>query len=101
RVQVAGFGGPVQPAIDFFYTAVATADFNGDGKLDAVATGPTADVWLGNGDGTLRDPAPFATGVSPSGVTVGDFNGDGRPDVAVVNGGSNDVSVLLNDGNWT
>jgi hypothetical protein len=29
-------------------------------------------------------------------VAVGDFNGDGRPDVAVSNAGSNNVSVLLN-----
>ena len=37
----------------------------------------------------------------PSAVAVGDFNGDGRPDVAAANAGSNTVSVLLNDGDWT
>jgi len=83
-----------------YYTAVATADFNGDGELDAVATGSAADVWLGNGDGTLRDPVAVTTGTSPSGVASGDLNGDGRPDIAVTNGGSNNVSVILNDGNW-
>jgi hypothetical protein len=82
-------------------TAVATADFNADGKLDAVATTSAgADVYLGNGDGTLRSPLPFATGTSPTAVAVGDFNGDGRPDVATANAGSNNVSVLLNDGIW-
>ena len=97
-----GFAGTVLPAnATTFYTAVATGDFNGDGKLDAVATDSSADLWLGNGDGTLRDPVPFATGTSPSAVAVGDLNGDGWPDVAVANGGSNNVSVLLNDGNWT
>jgi hypothetical protein len=79
-----------------YYTAVATADFNGDGKLDAVATDSGADVWLGNGDGTMRDPVPFATGTAPASVAVGDFNRDGRPDVATANAGSNNVSVLLN-----
>jgi hypothetical protein len=86
------------------HTAVATADFNADGKLDAVvANGDTGTVsmMLGNGDGTLTYAGAFATGTSPSAVTVGDFNGDGRPDVAVANAGSNTVSVLLNDGAWT
>jgi hypothetical protein len=31
-------------------------------------------------------------------VAVGDFNGDGFPDLAVANSGSNDVSVLLGNG---
>jgi hypothetical protein len=33
-------------------------------------------------------------------VTIGDFNGDGRPDVAAADTGSNNVSLLLNDGVW-
>lgn len=85
------------------HTAVATADFNADKKLDAVvANGDTGTVsmMLGNGDGTLRYAGAFATGATPGAVAVGDFNRDGRPDVAVANGGSNTVSVLLNDGNW-
>ena len=32
---------------------------------------------------------------------AGDFNGDGRPDLAVANYGSNDVSVLLGNGDGT
>ena len=31
-------------------------------------------------------------------MTTGDFNGDGKPDLAVANHGSNNVSVLLGDG---
>jgi FG-GAP-like repeat/FG-GAP repeat len=43
--------------------------------------------------------SPFATGgASPFFVAVGDFNGDNKPDVAVGNGGSANVSVLLGDG---
>ena len=86
------------------HSAVATADFNADGKLDAVVTdqnAATVSVMLGNGDGTLRFAGAFATGTSPSSVAVGDFNGDGRPDVAAANSGSNNFSVLLNDGNRT
>lgn len=83
-------------------TGVAVADFDGDGKFDAVSTSDTGTVglMLGNGDGTLRYDGAFAAGASPAAVTVGDFNGDGRPDVAAANGGSDTVSVLLNDGAW-
>jgi len=41
----------------------------------------------------------FAAGVEPVGVAVGDFNQDGNRDLAVVNRGSNNVSVLLGNGN--
>ncbi|HEY1379217.1 MAG TPA: FG-GAP-like repeat-containing protein [Gemmataceae bacterium] len=86
------------------HTAVATGDFNGDGKLDAVTSdgdAGTVSLMLGNGDGTLSYAGAFATGSSPAAIAVGAFNGDGRPDVATANAGSNSVSVLLNDGTWT
>ncbi|MBW4557337.1 MAG: VCBS repeat-containing protein [Trichormus sp. ATA11-4-KO1] len=41
----------------------------------------------------------FTVGTSPSFVKVEDFDGDGKLDLVVVNSDSNDVSVLLNDGN--
>src|SRR5260370_11563408 len=43
----------------------------------------------------------FDAGRSPASVAVGDFNADGVPDLAVANGGSNDVSVLLSNGDGT
>src|SRR5262249_57809399 len=39
--------------------------------------------------------------MSSSGVGIGDFNGDGIPDLAVANFASNDVSVLLGNGDGT
>src|SRR3989442_2223522 len=58
---------------------------------------------------TFPDPAPaqtvsfiarrdFAAGRSPDSVAVGDFNGDGKLDLATANFDSNDVSVLLGNG---
>jgi hypothetical protein len=43
----------------------------------------------------------FPVGIEPYSVSVGDFNGDGMPDLAVANSGSNNVSVLLNNGDGT
>src|SRR5260370_19627352 len=41
--------------------------------------------------------APF----EPVSVAVGDFNGDGKPDLAAANSSSNNVSVLLGNGDGT
>ena len=43
----------------------------------------------------------YSVGSHPYTVVVGDFNGDGKPDLAVANQGSNNVSVLLGKGDGT
>jgi hypothetical protein len=43
----------------------------------------------------------YAVGPNATSVVVGDFNGDGTPDLAVANLSSNDVSVLLGNGDGT
>ena len=43
----------------------------------------------------------YAVGGSPQSVTTGDFNDDGWLDLAVANGGSNNVSILRGNGNGT
>src|SRR5207244_11639447 len=43
----------------------------------------------------------IASGTAPSGLATADFNGDGKLDLAIVNSGSNTVSILLGNGNGT
>ena len=43
----------------------------------------------------------YAVGSSPQTVVVGDFNGDGKLDLAVLNTASNNVSILLGNGDGT
>jgi hypothetical protein len=83
--------------------SVAVADFNGDGLLDlAVVCSGGVRVFLGNGDGTFQTTnISYMAGHTPAAVAVADFNGDGWADLAVANFDSNDVSILLNDGNWS
>jgi hypothetical protein len=60
----------------------------------AVATSPANAVTF-----AASPSSPVATGGdSPSAVVVGDFNADGKQDLAVANGASENVSVLLGDG---
>jgi FG-GAP-like repeat len=87
--------------------AVAVGDFNGDGNLDmAVPNNASASVsiLLGMGHGTFRPAVDYGLGFGshhPNSAAVGDFNGDGKLDLVVANGGSNDVSVFLGNGDGT
>jgi uncharacterized protein (TIGR03437 family) len=81
---------------------LAVADFNGDGKVDAIladqTTGNVA-FFAGNGNGTFQTPVLHQGELSQPGVAaVGDFNGDGRPDLAVAQTQSSNLFILLNSG---
>ena len=77
--------------------ALATADLNGDGKLDLVLT---ADL-IGHLPGQRRrhfsstpnyyQPMP----IGEVGIAIADFNSDGKPDIAA------DGEILLGNGNGT
>ena len=41
------------------------------------------------------------TGDGPTSVAAADFNGDGKLDLAVANSGSNNVTILLGNGDGT
>ena len=81
--------------------SLVLADFNRDGKLDAIfANSSDIGVMLGNGNGTFAPPQTFADGgLTPLSIAVADVNRDGKPDIISAN--STNVSVLLGNGDGT
>lgn len=82
--------------------SLATADFDGDGRMDLVTT----DSWLPGvavfrnlstaGAVSFAPRREFLSEASSYGVATGDVDGDGRMDLAVSNYSAASVSVLLN-----
>jgi hypothetical protein len=85
--------------------SMVLGDFDGDSKSDdfAVANFASNDVsiFLGSSNGTFARPAdvPLPGGSSPVSVDTGDFNKDSKPDLAVDNEGTHDVTLLFGAGN--
>ncbi|MEG3927130.1 MULTISPECIES: DUF4347 domain-containing protein [unclassified Microcoleus] len=100
------FGPPVPLNTNKPKFTVATADFNGDGKLDLVTSNnevtDNISVFLGDGNGNFNSPVNLSAGnlVGRQNhfVVTGDFNGDGKLDLAASNDISENVSVFLGDG---
>ncbi len=107
------------PDVSFVPTALAVADYNGDGITDIAAAVPgvppdfgqpyppgTIYVFQGTGSGGFGDPNQYDTGgVFPVGIEAADLNGDSKKDLIVSNAGDpngtpefkdNAVGVLLN-----
>lgn len=85
-------------------TSAAAGDFNLDGKPDLVVVNSDSSnltILLGNGTGSFIQAAgsPVTAGTNPIFVAIKDFNLDGKPDLAVTNIGTDDVTILLGNGN--
>ncbi|MGH2668411.1 MAG: FG-GAP repeat domain-containing protein, partial [bacterium] len=97
------FGGAVSFPLSHLSTGLARGDFNGDGHPDLVATqnyGSSIAVLLGTGQvslgpGSFGPAAYHAAGAEPYHVEVADFDEDGRQDLAVANGSTGGIKVLL------
>jgi hypothetical protein len=86
--------------------AMATGDFNGDGKLDVAVSGGfgsanQVDILLGNGDGTFTADGYYPVSLAPDSIAAGHFKSSKGVDLAVANGNDNSVSVLLGNGDGT
>jgi Flp pilus assembly secretin CpaC len=88
-------------------SSIVLGDFNADGNQDFAVTNfkdSTLSLFLGNGDGTFKQAtgSPFplpTTTTGPIAMTSGDFNSDGNLDLALVNETTNNVTILLGNGN--
>ena len=87
--------------------AVRIADVNGDGIPDLIELFHNFDgtglsgvgILPGRGDGTFGPAVDLGLGTDDvDAVAVGDLNGDGKPDLAVTNTATGDVSIRLNTG---
>ena len=80
---------------------IATADVNGDGKLDMICPdyyGPALSVLTNNGSGGFVLSGTYTMGNLPSCVAAADVNGDGKVDLICVNNDGNTLTVLTNSG---
>ncbi|MFJ8013475.1 FG-GAP-like repeat-containing protein [Streptomyces sp. NPDC096339] len=102
-----------------FISSAVIQDVNGDGNKDVISQdgrGNIALVWLGDGSGALGagaavelNPLPGCdtTGDNPCvarfpvGVVVGDFDEDGKQDLATANANTNNVALVLGNGDGT
>jgi hypothetical protein len=84
-IALVAFASPARAQVSFFQAPVVlgagnlfVADFNGDGKLDILASSSGGGyLSLGNGDGTFAQ----GMGVSGTPLAVADLNGDGKLDI--------------------
>ena len=85
--------------------AIVAGDFTGDGHTDLAVANvrrqrPCRCCWA-TATAPSSPRSPTRWGSSPDAIVAGDFTGDGRTDLAVANERSDDVSVLLGNGDGT
>jgi hypothetical protein len=93
---------PVTPAPGgVAVAALVLDDFNGDGRLDvaishnsSTASRSAVGILFGNGDGTFQSIVNRDVGAVSAFLVAGRFAGRSRPDIVVVNEGTNDLSYL-------
>lgn len=81
---------------------IHAGDFNGDGHIDLaipsrlfVGQNQSLFFLAGHGDSSFEEPIRFDVGFDPFRAAVSRLNDDGLDDLALINCGSNDISILL------
>ena len=100
--------GTFQPAVQTpvakIPIGVATADLNGDGRLDlalAAYEEPAVSLLFGKGDGTFQPAVSLASDDGPTFVALSDLNRDGALDVVTTSDRTGHVNVHLGKGDGT
>lgn len=77
--------------------SIWVADLDGDAQPDIVTSNGTNSnmSFLRRSSAIQYTVSAYATGTTPSGITVADFNKDGFPDIAVTASGSSQAQVYL------
>ena len=101
------FDAPVQVgSLSVEVPGLVGGDFNGDGKVDILASKVTVgDTYLfpGNGDGTFAAPVlvPSLDTNSSTAFDVGDFNNDGRLDIIAATSSNKTIEFYPGNGDGT
>jgi uncharacterized repeat protein (TIGR01451 family) len=77
---------------------IVVADFNLDGFSDLAVGGTSVNIFLGNGDGTFRQPTQ-ASSSSAGLLATADFNHDGKPDL-IASAATIDILLGKGDGSF-
>jgi hypothetical protein len=107
----ASFQSPVAhafaPITDHYWTSLATADFNRDGKADIVVANATNTITIFYGDGSGGfQPVQIQTSMIVTDLIATDFNSDGKPDILIMgaadlSAGPSEAQLLVNNGDGT
>jgi hypothetical protein len=96
------FAGKIDSTTGIHPYGIAISDIDGDGKPDVVVTNAvsnTISVFRNtstSGNVSLASKVDYTTGTMPYGIAIADIDGDGKPDIAVTNVNSNNISVFRN-----